>query len=380
MAFIARKRRPIYNALTARNFKYVDFSILFIILSLLCLGFIALYSASSIYAANKGMDSLFFAKRQGLWILAGLCAAALMSRIDIEKARPLIKPAVVLTLALLTVTLFMPPVAHVRRWIPLGIMKLQTSEFAKVILVLYLADFFDRKHSRLATDWKQLMKPLGVMGAFLVLIGLEPDLGTPALMFAAALFLFFSAGVKIGHILLPIAAMVPVAILELFRHPYRIARIKTFLSPDSDASGAGYQLMQSLLAVGSGGWAGKGLGASQIKLMYLPEPHTDFIFSVVAEEMGLIGSLLIVILFLALLIKGVRVARNAQTLYSALAALGLTLTISLQAFFNIAMTIGLIPTKGIPLPFFSYGGSSILATMIGAGIILSVSAHRNSSL
>ena len=375
-----RQHWSVVNLLKGRNFKYMDFSLLFIALSLLCLGFIALYSASSIYAANKGMSSLFFVKRQALWILMGLCFAAFAARIDLEKTRALIKPAVILTMALLVVTLFMPPVAHVRRWIPIGFMKLQTSEFAKIVLIMYLADFLDRKHSRLASDWRHLLKPLGVMGAMLALICLQPDLGTPTLMFITALFIFFSAGVRLKHILLPIAAVIPVAALELLRHPYRIARIKAFLSPGSDASGAGYQLTQSLLAVGSGGWAGKGLGASQIQLMYLPEPHTDFIFSVVAEEMGLIGGMLIVLLFLTLLIKGIRVARNAQTLYSTLAALGLTLMITLQAFFNIAMAIGLIPTKGIPLPFFSYGGSSLLTALIGIGIILNISAHRNSSV
>jgi len=377
MDFAKRKARPAYTVLKNRRLKYIDFPFLFIVLSLLCLGLISLYSASSIYAAHEGMNSLFYAKRQAIWMLLGLGAAALLTRIDLEKTRVFVKPAVILTLVLLTITLFMPPVAHVRRWIPLGFMKLQTSEFAKIILALYLADFFDRTHSHIASEWKPLLAPLAVMGAMLVLIALAPDLGTPTLMFGAALLVFFSAGVRLKHILAPIAAVIPIFIIELLRHPYRIARLKTFLSPWSDASGAGYQLAQSLLAVGSGGWTGKGLGASQIKLMYLPKPHTDFIFSVVAEEMGLLGSLLIVLLFLALLIKGVRIARNAQTLYTTLAALGLTLMISLQAFFNIAMTIGLLPTKGIPLPFFSYGGSSILATMISVGIILNVSAHRN---
>jgi cell division protein FtsW len=170
--------------------------------------------------------------------------------------------------------------------------------------------------------------------------------------------------------------MVPVLIEELLRKPYRIARIKNFLSPWQDASGTGYQLVQSLLAVGSGGWLGKGLGASKLKLMYLPEPHTDFIFPVVAEELGLVGGLAIVGLFTAMLVKGSRIARNAPSLYTSLAAFGLTLVIVMQAYFNLSMAIGLIPTKGIPLPFFSYGGSSILSSMLMVGVILNVSAHR----
>lgn len=380
MDFSSRRERPAYNTIKNRNPKYMDFPLFLIVLSLLGLGLVALFSASSIYASNKGLSSLYYTQRQALWMLLGLGAAAVIARIDLEKIRKFIKPAVVLTVILLGVTLLMPPVAHVRRWIPLGLMKLQMGEFAKIVLVLYLADFFDRHLSHIASDPRQLLKPLGAISVMLILIALEPDLGTPALMFAITLFMFFAAGVKLRFIMAPIAAVIPLFILELFRHPYRITRLRTFLSPWENASGTGYQLAQSLLAVGSGGWLGKGLGASQIKLMYLPEPHTDFIFSIIAEEMGFLGSMLIVLLFLALLIKGVRIARNAPSFYTSLAALGLTLTITGQAFFNMAMTMGLMPTKGIPLPFFSYGGSSILASLIAVGIILNISAHRSQAV
>ncbi len=359
----------------------MDFHLFLIVLSLLGLGLVALFSASSIYASNKGLSSLFYTQRQALWMLMGLGAAAVIARMDLEKIRKFIKPAVVLTVIILGATLFMPPVAHVRRWIPLGLMKLQISEFAKIVVVLYLADFFDRHLSHIASDPRQLLKPLGAIGLMLVLIAMEPDLGTPALIFVITLFMFFAAGVKLRFILAPVAAVIPVFIFELFfHHSYRIARLKTFLAPWANAKGAGYQLAQSLLAVGSGGWLGKGLGASQIKLMYLPEPHTDFIFSIIAEEMGFLGSMLIVLLFLALLIKGVRIARNAPSFYSSLAALGLTLMLTGQAFFNMAMTMGLMPTKGIPLPFFSYGGSSILTSLIAVGIILNISAHRSQAV
>ncbi|OGS52849.1 MAG: hypothetical protein A3J79_07710 [Elusimicrobia bacterium RIFOXYB2_FULL_62_6] len=302
---------------------------------------------------------------------------ALAARIDLVKARALIKPGILLILALLGVVFLVRPVAHVHRWIPLGLINLQPSEFAKIALVLYLADFFDRCSSQIAADWRVMFKPLGVMAVMLGLIALEPDLGTPTLMFVVALMIFFAAGIKLKYLLLPLAAALPIFILELVRHPYRWARLTTFLSPFEDTTGKGYQLAQSLLAVGSGGWWGKGLGASKLKLMYVPEPHTDFIFPIIAEEIGLVGSLFIVLLFVALLIKGVRIARNAPDFYTTLAALGLTLTLALQAFFNLAMSTGLLPTKGIPLPFFSYGGSSILATMISVGLILNISAHRS---
>lgn len=377
MDFSSRRRRPAYNVIANRSLKYVDFPFFFIVAVLLAIGLVSLFSASALYAVNKGFDSLFYTKKQAFYIALGLALMAAAARVDMEKLRRWIKPAVVATLALLAVTLLMPPVAHVRRWIPLGFMKLQMSEFAKPVLVLYLADFFDRNASRIQADWRELLKPFGVAVLFYALIAAEPDLGTPALLFGVTMAVFFAAGVRLRYILAPLAAAVPVVIEELIRKPYRIARLKNFLSPWQDASGTGYQLVQSLLAVGSGGWFGKGLGASKLKLMYLPEPHTDFIFPVVAEELGLVGGLVITALFAALLVKGARIARNAPSLYTSLAAFGLTLVITLQAFFNLSMAIGLIPTKGIPLPFFSYGGSSIWSSLLMVGFILNVSAHRS---
>jgi cell division protein FtsW len=377
MDFASKRQSLGYNVITNRSLRFMDYSFFFIVTSLLVIGLVSLFSASALYAANKGLDSLFYTKKQALYILLGFGLMAMSARLDMEKVRSWIKPVVLLTLVLLIVTLFMPKVAGVRRWIPLGFFKLQMSEFVKPVLILYLADFFDRSASRIQADWRELLKPFFVTILMLGLVAAEPDLGTPALLFAVALGVFFAAGVKLRYLLAPIAMGLLVLVEELARKPYRIERLKNFLSPWRDPTGTGYQLVQSLLAVGSGGWFGKGLGASKLKLMYLPEPHTDFIFPVVAEELGLIGGLLIAGLFVGLLVKGARIARNAPSLYTSLAALGLTLTITLQAFFNLAMATGLIPTKGIPLPFFSYGGSSIWSSMIMVGLILNVSAHRS---
>lgn len=377
MDFSSKRQKLAYNVIANRSLKFVDYPFFFIVVFLLMIGLVSLFSASALYAVNKGLASSFYAKKQALYIITGFGLMALAARLDLEKLRPYIKPLFLATLALLGITLLMPPVAHVRRWIPLGFMKLQMSEFAKPVLILYLADFFDRNASRLQADWRQLLKPFVAAMLMFALIAAEPDLGTPALLFVVMMGIYFAAGVKIRYIFAPFALVIPIIIEELIRKPYRIARLKNFLSPWDDASGTGYQLVQSLLAVGSGGWLGKGPGASKLKLMYLPEPHTDFIFPVVAEELGLIGGLIILGLFTALLVKGARIARNAPSMYTALAALGLTLAIALQAFFNMAMTIGLMPTKGIPLPFFSYGGSSIWASMIMVGLILNISAHRS---
>jgi cell division protein FtsW len=379
MDFASKRQKPVYNVIHNRSLKYVDYPVFFIVTTLLMLGLVSLFSASSLYATNRGLDSLFYTQKQALYILLGFGLMAAAAKLDLERIRPYIKPVMAATLILLVVTLFMPPVAHVRRWIPLGFMKLQVSEFAKIVIVLYLADFFDRNTSCINSDWRKLAKPLGITVIMLGLIAAQPDLGTPALLFGVACFMLFAAGMKVRYLLVPWGFGLLVLIEELARKPYRIARLKNFLSPWDDATGTGYQLVQSLLAVGSGGWFGKGLGASKLKLMYLPEPHTDFIFPVVAEELGLIGGLFITGLFVALLLKGARIARHAPSHYTSLAALGLTLCIALQAFFNMAMTIGLLPTKGIPLPFFSYGGSSIWSAMIMVGLILNISAHRSGS-
>lgn len=365
---------------TSRSLRYADYHFLIAVAALLLTGLVSLYSASAIYAENKGLSSFFFVKRQLIWTFAGLAGMWAVMNLELEKFRKFIKPIMLGTLALLLATLFMPPVAHVRRWIPLGFMNLQVSEFAKLAVVLYLADYFDKNISRILKDWRQLVRPLVVTLLTLALIAMQPDLGTPALIFAVALTMLFCSGVRLRYILAPLGFGLLVFIEELIRKPYRLARFKNFLSPWDDASGTGYQLVQSLLAIGSGGWFGVGLGASKLKLMYLPEPHTDFIFAVAAEELGLFGSLLIAGLFGYLLLRGLRLARNATTFFSAIAASGMVLVICLQAFFNMAMTLGLTPTKGIPLPFFSYGGSSMITMLLAAGFVLNISAHRKAVL
>lgn len=377
MDFASARRRPAFNTIQNRSLRFMDYPLFFVVITLLAIGLVSLFSASAIYAGNQGHDTLFYTKKQALFIFTGFLLMAGAMRLDLERIRPWIKPAMLVTAALLVITLFMPKVAGARRWIPLGFMKLQTSEFAKIVVVLYLADFFDRNMSRIRENWKELLKPLAAMLVILGLIAAGPDLGIPGLIFGVAMFMAGAAGVPLKFVFAPVLAAVPVIIEEVIRKSYRLARLKNLLSPEANASGIGYQLNQAMLAVGSGGWFGKGLGASKIKLMYLPEPHTDFIFPVVAEELGLVGGLFIVGLFTAFLLKGARVARNAPSLYTGLAALGLTLLIALQAFYNIGMSIGILPTKGIPLPFFSYGGSSVWSSLIMVGIILNVSAHRS---
>ena len=295
--------------------------------------------------------------------------------------RALALPLLFASIALL-VLVFIPGIGAgygtAKSWINFFGFSLQPSEVVKLTFLFYLASWFSAKGEHHLRDWRTGFLPfISLLMVIMVLMALQPDFGTMSIIVVMALAVYFVAGGRILY-LTGLGALGAAGLWLMVKiSPYRAARFTTFLHPELDPQGIGYHINQAFLAVGSGGWLGKGAGASQIKLMYLPVPHTDFIFPVIAEENGFFGSMVIVLLFLALLIKGVRVARNAPSFYTTLAALGLTLMITIQAFFNLSMATGLIPTKGIPLPFFSYGGSSILATLISVGIILNVSAHRN---
>lgn len=355
----------------------MDYALLICVLVLLALGVVMVYSASAIWAEKNLGRPLYFFQRQMIWAMISLTAMTWVSRLDYNRLREWTFPVYGIVAATLVAALFFPPIAGVRRWIRLGPIGLQPAELAKIASVMFLAAYLDRRHSKLASPIHGLVLPLGVVGVLLWLIGLEPDLGTPVLMFGVAILMLFVAGARMRWLAAALLAAAPVVAFELWRKPYRRARLMSFLTPFENIKGAGYQLAQSILAVGSGGWFGKGIGASKLKLMYLPTPHTDFIFPVVCEELGLVGALVVLGLFATILVRGIRIARAAPNLYGTLLAAGVTFTIVLQAFFNVAMSIGLLPTKGIPLPFFSFGGSSLLATMIGVGILLSVSRQSH---
>ena len=357
-----------------------DFILLAAALTLTVLGVVMVYSASAISAEQTMGKPLYFFVRQLIWAAVSLTAMGWISRLDYNRLREWLAPIYGVTVALLLAALFFRPIAGARRWIHLGPIGLQPAEFAKLTSVLFLASYLDRKHSKLGTPAHGLLIPLGVIGVLLALIGKEPDLGTPALMFGVALLVLFIAGARMRWLFAALGAAVPIVAEELWRKPYRRARLMTFLKPFENIKGTGYQLAQAILAVGSGGWFGKGFGASQLKLMYLPKPYTDFIFPVICEELGLLGAFAVLALFATILVRGIRIARHAPNLFGSLLACGITFTIVLQAFFNISMAIGLLPTKGIPLPFLSFGGSSLLSTLIGIGVLLSISRQSKESV
>jgi cell division protein FtsW len=305
---------------------------------------------------------------------------AFLSRIDYNRFKEWIWPIFVVTILGLGAALLCHPVANTHRWIIVGPIRLQPSEFAKIASAIFLAYYLDRKASKLDSPWRGFVVPVAFVGVLLGLIGWGRDLGTPMIMFVMMLFVLFVAGTRLKHILAAAAMAVPVVAYEILSSPYRVKRLLTFVTGGIDTQGQGYQVAQAMLAAGSGGWVGKGFGASKIKLMYLPEPHTDFIFPVLCEEAGLIGAVAVLALFAGFLLRGMRAARLAPNMFGALLATGLTLSICLQAFINMSMSIGLLPTKGLTLPFISYGGSSLLATLAAVGILLNISRQAQQVL
>lgn len=359
--------------MSARRRSDIDVVLLSVTLILVLLGLIMVYSSSAIWADKNLGNSAYYLKRQLVWAALGLTAMAALSSVDYNRWKEWVAPILILTIMGLTAALFTAPIAGVRRWIRFGPIGLQPSEFAKITVVLFWAHYLDRKRSKLDSPLKGLAVPGVIVGLLLVLIGLEPDLGTPVLLFTVSSLILFVGGGNLRHIAAAVLLSLPVLAYELLRYPYRRARLFHYFSAEGDASGAGYQVSQALLAIGSGGWLGQGLGASKLKLMYLPAPHTDFIFPVLCEEIGLLGALTCLALFAAVLIRGARIARSAPNLFGTLLASGLTYLICLQAFYNIGMAMGLLPTKGIPLPFISFGGSSLLVSLCCVGILLNIS-------
>lgn len=356
-----------------------DYQLATLTVVMVALGLMMMYSASGIWAYQKHDDAFFYLKRQSVWAALGLMSLWIFSSTDYNKLRRWIWPLLGVTAVLLCAVLLTSPIAGARRWLRLGPIGIQPAEVAKFAILFFLADYLDRKRSKSGSLVQGLLIPWSVIGGILGLILLEPDLGTPALIFAGATMVIYIGGGQLRYIFAMIAAALPLLVFELLRYPYRRQRLFSFMTPWADPQGVGYQLVQSLLAVGSGGWFGRGLGGSQLKLMYLPAPHTDFIFPIIAEELGLLGSLTVLGLFGWFLARGMKIARMAPNLFGTLLASGISLIITLQAMFNIAMSIGLLPTKGVPLPFFSFGGSSLMMTLSAVGVLLNISSQSKKS-
>ena len=354
-----------------------DWFIFAIAAGLALFGTMMVYSASAMIAhrETQGASQFTYFYKQLAFTVGGIVLMLIISQIDYRRFE---RPAAVyglltVTAAALVAVFFFPEINGARRWIRVGTFSLQPSEVAKISLPIFLSYFLVKNQEKVG-DLKATVLPcLGVLGFLSILIVLEPDLGTTIVLCLIFASVYFSAGAKLAHFAVVAASAVAAACALVLVAPWRVERVMAFMDPFKHSDDAGYQVVQSLYAIGSGGIFGEGFAKGQQKLFYLPYPHSDFIFSVVGEELGLIGTLAVVIAFGLLLWRGARAALNATDTFGMLLGIGLTTGIVVQALFNISVVISILPAKGIPLPFISYGGSSVLVTLAAAGILMSIS-------
>ncbi|HVW05098.1 MAG TPA: putative lipid II flippase FtsW [Vicinamibacterales bacterium] len=343
---------------------------------------VMVYSASSVQAANKFQASYYFLAKQVVWSVLGFVLMFGAMQIDYHDYR---RPAVIWSLlgvtgALLLAVFFEPRINGTQRWLSFRLFSLQPSELAKLSVIVFTAAILERRMHRIA-DLAYAVAPIAIVTFGLAgLVLLEPDFGTAVSIVLIAIAMLYASGLRYRHLLTAFFAITPAAIALVVLKAYRFKRVLAFLDPEGTKLGDGFQLYQSLIALGSGGMIGRGLGGSMQKLFYLPEAHTDFIFSIIGEELGLIGTTVILGAFALLAWRGLRVALLAPDRFGSLLAVGITMMIAVQAMLNITVVTGLAPTKGLPLPFVSNGGSSLLINMVAMGVLLNISQQASSTV
>ena len=341
---------------------------------LVLIGIVMVFSSSAAYTEHN--DSFYFLKRQVLWCLLGTGLLLITKNLDYHKLHQYTYPIMIFTFLLLVVVMFpefSKKVGGARRWLTFGGFSFQPSELAKFTLVLFIAKSLVKRADKLRSFAYGYLPNLIVLGFFFIPIFFQPDFGTVMVILAVTFTMLFIAGLRKKFLFLSILAIIPIVASAILFAEYRTRRIIAFLNPWEDPSGVGFQVIQSFYAFGRGGFWGAGLGESSQKLYRLPEAHTDFIFSVIGEELGFVGTTAIVLLFLIFIWRGFLTAYQAKDPFGTHLAAGLTLLIGLQAFINLGVASGLLPTKGLTLPFISMGGSSMLVTMLSVGVILNIS-------
>jgi len=365
----------------ALNRRY-DSALLFPTILLVGLGIVMVYSASSALSFKVYGHGYYYLKRQAVFALAGVVALVVCRHFPYRYYRQLAYPMLGLALALL-VMLFIPGLGHSAggstRWLHLAGYSFQPSEFARLAMVIYLAYSLAKKEPQATQFAIGFVPHVVVLGAMALLIAFEPDFGSVVILTTITWVIMFAGGVRLLHLLTPMPLVVAGLGYFLISAPYRLERLASFLNPWAHATDKGYQVVHSQMAFGTGGWIGTGLGQSYQKLFYLPEPHTDFIFSVIGEEMGLVGVVVILALYGVLLWRGITIARCCKDLFGALIAVGITTALILQVCINMAVTVGLLPPKGLPLPLLSYGGTSLLITMCSMGILMNIGSTLSPS-
>lgn len=355
-----------------------DLIILLMVVALTCFGVVMVYSASSIMAAKKYPDEFYFLKRQGIFLFLGVGAMIGAMRIDYHFWKKAAVPILIACLVLLGLVLI-PGIGGSAggssRWIRLPGFSLQPSEMAKIAFIMYMAYSLDKKQDKVKHFMNGFLPYMVVLAVMLLFLLKQPDLGSSLTLGAVAMAMLFAAGTRLSYILSMVLLALPFLYVAIMNVDYRRRRIMAFLNPWEDPTNTGFQIIQSWIAVGTGGLLGQGLGEGKQKLFYLPEAHTDFIFSVVSEELGFLGFMVISAMFFLLVMRGTRVALYAEDTFGRSLAFGITTLIGIEAFVNIAVVTGIFPTKGLALPFISYGGSSLIITLFAIGILLNISSR-----
>jgi cell division protein FtsW len=348
-------------------------------LLLICVSVVMVYSASAVVALERFQQPYLFLTKQALWSVLGLAVLVVAMRVDYRTYRneAFIWCLLALVVLMLVGVLFSAPINGTRRWFAVGGLGIQPSELAKVACVFFTALMLERRMHRI-DDLSYSLLPIGlILGLVVALILLQPDFGTSISLALVVAVMVFAAGLHYRYFVGLALVALPAIYIVLVSAPYRRRRLLAFWDPWADPLGDGFQIIQSLVAVGTGGVFGRGLMAGVQKLFYLPEPHTDFIYAVISEELGLVGATAILICFCVIAWRGLRIAARAEDTFGSFVALGLTTMIAAQAFVNISVVLGLMPTKGIPLPLVSFGGSSLLINLLGMGVLLNISQHES---
>ncbi len=360
--------------------KYItDYTLLLAVFGLVSIGVVMVYSASYVKAMSSYGDSNVFLIKHIVRVITGLILMAITFQIDYRHYQKLSKALLLIAGVLLVYTLVVGvTIKGASRWLNIAGFSLQPSEIAKYALIFYMADNITRKQDRLSGGFFDGYFPmLSVTIVFALLVLMEPDFSSAFVILSIIFMMFFIGNVKIIHLVGTAMAALPVLFLAIVYEPYRLKRLLAYLKPDADPLGAGYHIRQSLISLGSGGLFGVGIGMSKEKLLYLPEPFTDFIFAILGEELGFFGAVLVLGSFLIILWRGLLIAKNSEDMYGKLLASGITLSIVFAAMVNVGVVCGLLPTTGLTIPFISYGGTSLVFTLAATGVLLNI-ARQNS--
>jgi cell division protein FtsW len=359
------------------DFNKYDFKLVLAICICVTFGAFMVFSSSTIMAEIRWASPYKFFLKQMLWISVGFVSMFITGfLINYKFYKKYAKWIYLLSLILVVAVLFVGTSRlGAKRWLEIGYFTMQPSELIKIAIILNIADFISRKKN-LIRNWKTLIAPAFIILVTLLPIVLEPDLGTPVLIVVVCSAMLFCAGIKIKIVLIGCATILLFITEEIIRKPYRFIRFKDYFASFISIDMSSYQVKQSLNALGSGGFLGKGLGKSEIKLMYLPEAHSDFIFPIIGEELGFLGAGLVIVFFMYLFLKGMKMSKYMPDVFSQYLCLGITFLIVFQAIINISVATGVLPTKGLPLPFISFGGTSLIITMAAAGILINLSQYE----